>query len=320
MTTKPLENVIRELQRTVATLVSKVDIMETKITEQNNLLTIRSKNICHLCGRKDDSSLKVTRQSLPTARASTSAPATAPAPAQRIQSQRPTRQAKTAAIASMTKPSSATRKRDESNSSAGSRTNSKPDESADRRAPEDTRLTTTPVVAAKTAPAPLMNDSPLVTDSPLSTLSFGQHSPQQPELGNEQLDDDDKSWKQVTYKKNKRAKNVVVGTGQCDDTIRTIPQLKYIQAWSFEPDTTPENILKFLNKIEKTNDYFVQRREINSNRHASFIIGIPVRLFEHLTSPAVWPAGVKFSNWFLVRPRRDAGRGAVNDGPAADQH
>ncbi|XP_047998799.1 chimeric ERCC6-PGBD3 protein-like [Leguminivora glycinivorella] len=230
----------------------------------------------------------------------------APAHAQPSESQRLPRLAKTSAAASISKLSSGTRK--------AVRPAPKIDDSSpDSRIPDDNRNATTTVVATKTAFTPLINDSPYSDNSNLDL-----NSPQQAKF-NVEIEADNQKWEKVTSKKNRRRNSVISGAGQADDTIKTVQQIKYIQAWRFDPETTTDNILQFLNKIEKSNDYYVEKRQINSTRHASFIIGIPENLFERLTSPTAWPPGVRFANWFLARSRR-AGRGsAVCASPATEQ-
>lgn len=117
--------------------------------------------------------------------------------------------------------------------------------------------------------------------------------------------DDNDSWKTVSHKKRRPKARITVGTGTPDNEIQTVEQLKYIQAWAFKPETTEANIHTFLNKVAKSNDYFVEKRVIKSTRHASFIIGFPEGLYETFSDASVWPPRVRFVDWFLHRPRVD---------------
>jgi hypothetical protein len=119
----------------------------------------------------------------------------------------------------------------------------------------------------------------------------------------------DKTWNTAMSRKrkNKNRRNIVVGEGLNSDDIKGVERLTYIQAWSFRPETTTDNVLNFLKKTDNSNDYFVEKRNINTDRHASFLIGIPETIFEKFNSPAAWPPRVRFTDWFLGRPRQERG-------------
>ncbi|KAJ2940121.1 hypothetical protein O0L34_g14159 [Tuta absoluta] len=112
----------------------------------------------------------------------------------------------------------------------------------------------------------------------------------------------------TTKRARKPRKSVIVGSGSINDEIQTVEKLKYIQAWSFKPDTTTGNITKFLHTVAPSSEYFVEKRDIQTKKHACFIIGMPESLYATINSPAVWPQGVKISDWFfLTRPRAARG-------------
>ncbi|XP_073954845.1 uncharacterized protein [Choristoneura fumiferana] len=73
--------------------------------------------------------------------------------------------------------------------------------------------------------------------------------------------------------------------------------------------------MKHLQKIEESNDYIIEKREIKTDKHAAFVIGFPESMYERLTSPTSWPPGIRFSDWFLARPR--ARRGSHSQSPPA---
>ncbi|KAG7308889.1 hypothetical protein JYU34_006151 [Plutella xylostella] len=123
--------------------------------------------------------------------------------------------------------------------------------------------------------------------------------------------EEDGDWQKVLSKRRKNRRSVTVGTGNADSELKTVEQIKYIQAWSFLPETTTENVMKFLNRIKSSKDYYVEKRNIKTTRHASFVIGIPECLFECFNSPTVWPPRVRFSDWFPARPRAAAVRGSA---------
>ncbi|KAJ2937268.1 hypothetical protein O0L34_g19373 [Tuta absoluta] len=120
----------------------------------------------------------------------------------------------------------------------------------------------------------------------------------------------DYQWKTVQgQRKQKRKPNrvVTVGEGQEDEVLKTVDKLKYIQTWSFHPNTSEENLKQYINKIHRSDDYVVEKRRINTDRHAAFIIGVPEKLYERFNSPAAWPQGVRFSDWFFRRHRAEWG-------------
>lgn len=108
-------------------------------------------------------------------------------------------------------------------------------------------------------------------------------------------------------KQTRTRKQIVVGTGKPDDTIQTVERFRYIQAWSFQPDTTTEVVYNFMNKLANCKDYTVEKRDIKTNRHASFVIGFPESLYTVLTDASKWPMGVRFVDWFPARPRQQRG-------------
>ncbi|KAJ2948048.1 hypothetical protein O0L34_g9845 [Tuta absoluta] len=124
------------------------------------------------------------------------------------------------------------------------------------------------------------------------------------------------TWQQALSRKRaaKIRRSMIVGTGSDDSEIQSVERLQFIQAWSFKPETTTENVLSYLNKIAKHDRYEVTKRDINTQRHSAFIIGVPESLFDCVNSPSAWPAGVRLSNWFLIRPRGQRGAGAGRDG------
>lgn len=104
----------------------------------------------------------------------------------------------------------------------------------------------------------------------------------------------DNEWQEVRHKRSKPRRSIVIGAGAEYSELKTVERIRHIQAWSFTPETTTENVKNFLNNITKHDEYEVLKRDILSKRHASFIIGIPESLYERLTSPTVWPPGVRF--------------------------
>lgn len=80
------------------------------------------------------------------------------------------------------------------------------------------------------------------------------------------------------------------------ECVKSVEKLKYIQAWSFVPETTAESVTNYMKKIASSEKYDVQKRVIKTDTHASFLIGIPESLFETFTTASAWPPRVKFTN------------------------
>ncbi|KAJ2938840.1 hypothetical protein O0L34_g18466 [Tuta absoluta] len=117
-------------------------------------------------------------------------------------------------------------------------------------------------------------------------------------------------WQEVRRNK-KRTKNteVIVGTSNVACDLQSVEKLTYISAWSFKPDTTEDQLRNYLNTVESSSEYVVEKRTIKSNVHAAFIIGMPENLYPRLVSPTSWPQGVRIANWSRFRgvPRAERG-------------
>lgn len=147
------------------------------------------------------------------------------------------------------------------------------------------------------------------TATHLSAVSVGPHKPHPANPTNTDASTkSDNEWKEVSYTKRKpKRPSVVAGTGSIVEGLQTVEKLKFIQAWSFHPDTSEEQVRKHINNIEKSKDYLVEKRQIKTDRHASFIIGMPESLHSRLSSASSWPHGVRFADWFRFRPRGERG-------------
>lgn len=123
-------------------------------------------------------------------------------------------------------------------------------------------------------------------------------------------DDYDNSWKKVIHKRKKNPRmSVMVGTGMLDAGLQTVEKIRHMQAWSFKPETTEEALMTYLKKIEKCEEYTVEKRNILTKKHACFVIGMPDSIYGKFQSPSVWPQHVRFTDWFPAPPRGDRRRG-----------
>lgn len=101
-------------------------------------------------------------------------------------------------------------------------------------------------------------------------------------------------------------------------TVNSVPQYKEAYKWNYNwcrnrkrwttsrrkytiniqiIYTTPEKALKFLDKIQACDQYYVEKRILKTNRHALFVIGIPESIFH---TDCV--ASARALLWFLCQP------------------
>ncbi|KAG7306624.1 hypothetical protein JYU34_000749 [Plutella xylostella] len=272
------------MQKSINVLTNKVSALEMKIDEQNALISNQSLSIKVLTGE----STHIT--DTPKTAANLAAAAT---------TQRPVRQARlTAAKAILA--GAAPKSKNASRPSLTAITTPKVPE--DNRAATNSAPTIDPSArATPTTSAPKVGATKLTSAIP----------PNENDKLKKTTAEEDGDWQKVLSKRRKNRRSVTVGTGNADSELKTVEQIKYIQAWSFLPETTTENVMKFLNRIKSSKDYYVEKRNIKTTRHASFVIGIPECLFECFNSPTVWPPRVRFSDWFPARPRAAAVRGSA---------
>lgn len=166
--------------------------------------------------------------------------------------------------------------------------------------PNDTRIIAPSVEATSDCTRPTVS-TPNNQSASRETMQAAGHD--------ENDQNESNNW---TVVKNRHAsknqqRKINVGSGEEDNTLKSVEQLKYIQAWSFAPDTTVENVTNFVTKVAPSSQYIVKKRDIKTKRHSSFVIGIPESLYPVLASPNVWPPGVRFTEWFPMRPRHARG-------------
>ncbi|KAG7303095.1 hypothetical protein JYU34_013124 [Plutella xylostella] len=275
---KTVESVIRELQKTLESLVIKVSALELKIGEQSAIIASQSSLISRI-------SPPSPAVATPTRETTTPKVTPQPAPARNAQAalQRPVRQARLAATAAISGGKSAATtvgvKQVQPRASLGER-------SAAAAAVAEAR--TSSAVATKGESVPL-----------ITTIEH-THG-----------DSKESEWTIVGKSKrprNARSHNIVIeGVGKQTYGIKTVKKLKYIQAWMFAPTTTTDLIIDFLKKVIPSltthEEFHVEKRVIDTDRHSSFIIGIREDKFDELKTPTLWPPGVKYSDWFLLVSR-----------------
>lgn len=281
MAGKSTESLVRELLELVTTLNKKVSTLELKIDDQNALLMGQSrtiKTLTELCTRNSDIS-----------------------------------DAKTPALdqAAVSRPLRSAREKAAAAISATSLTRSVTNKIIEGRT--KSTLTYSEVSAAKT-PEPNRSAASSANTNKQPVRNATKRVATKPEITSEErcatpLDREaDEQWKTVRRNTRKRTNNkITIGVGTEDAELQAVENIKYIQAWSFTPNTTSEMIQKFLNKIQPCDQYFVEKRILKTDRHAAFVIGIPESIFSMFNSPTVWPRRVRFSDWFLRQPREGRG-------------
>lgn len=276
MAQKATETAVRDLQKCVADLTKRICDLECKLMEQNAIITTQSESIIKLKLTVEGTS-KTQLTKLDTQ-----------VVANTIQA-RPIRQVRLNAAAAKTAKVSE-KKRTSVNSSLSASQS------------DITQL-------------PVQQDAQIVATKPTSAETCGNLTIDKPVEKYIKNDDDNDEWKKVVHKRTKKNRKIVTGIGNQNDDLQPVDRLRYLQAWSLKPETTEENVLKYINTIKICDQYTVQKRTIKTDKHASFVIGFPESLYKTFSSPSSWPPGVKLSDWFLVRPRVSRGDLSIGAAP-----
>ncbi|KAJ8708770.1 hypothetical protein PYW08_010152 [Mythimna loreyi] len=284
MAQKALETCVRDMQKLLSFLAEKVTALECKIDDQSAIIAKQTGLIAELIS---------TSEGKPPNCVSTSAQAQ-----QAVQ--RPLRQARLNKISNTATRSSKAAGQGTvvSKSLSASKVNNMSNEDAPKT-PEPNRVD---VNNLTNSGSPINNGSVAMKPKVITEAGSNQVV-DKPSVNKENED----QWKIVNRRR--RARRVVTGTGKTDDELLTVERTRYIQAWSFRPETTEQSVLNYLNKIQQCEEYYVEKSDIKSDKHAVFVIGFPESLYERFSSPTAWPPRVKVSDWFRVRPREERGSG-----------
>lgn len=272
-----LESLIRELQKTIVTLVNKVDSLETRITEQSGIIN------------KLNSASDINNER----KSSATAPCTASL-ATAVVPQRPVRTARAQASLALAELAKPAKKRSDGNVRAANtpKTDGRPNDLV--------------AISSDKKPAPAMEKTAIC--SKYSTTPTRTSSSADEENCGLQ-------WQVVSRtNKKKTPRPVTVGTAISSSDLQAAERFKYIQAWSFRPETTTTQVLSFLNSIVGSTKYSVEKRSIRSETHAAFVIGMPEGVYDAVTRPTAWPAKVCFTDWFPARPRQQRGAQRAGSG------
>jgi hypothetical protein len=92
-------------------------------------------------------------------------------------------------------------------------------------------------------------------------------------------------------------RQVVKGVGQYHK-LQTIEPSRRIHACFFKPDTTPELIKCHMKELSQETSFKVEKLKLRHDSYASFIVTVPVSLYELFMSAEAWPVGTRVSEWF----------------------
>ncbi|KOB52556.1 Uncharacterized protein OBRU01_25978 [Operophtera brumata] len=292
MAQKALETAVRDLQKVVGELVNKIGLLESKIDDQSVIIKKQEQSMISLRiaveGKPDPVQVK------PSVADVQAPPAL----------QRPVRQARLNAAAKLVSGHAAAAKKIAAGLQCAPLRLTTP------KTPETSRIETKP-----TPPQNIQGNEegskPARTTEPTDASDQGKVDTA---LIHNVAGKDPDQWHVVSRQRRKNPQRpITVGIGKENDDLQAVERMKYIQAWSFRPDTTTEKVMDFLNAI-KQSDYTVEKRQIKSERHASFLIGVPESTYDEVTSPTAWPPRVCFVPWFPARPRREWGSERADSG------
>lgn len=284
MANKSMENIVHELLKTMTTLHNKVSTLECKIDDQNALLMQQSQHIKTLfewC---------------------TLHPTTKTPTLDQAAAQRPLRSARIKAAAAISATSLTLTAKN--NKIEGGKQKKLPSSYSETSAKTSERNGATKSSATMNSLS-VQNTTEIMSTKPAIMSAKGSAN-----ISVENNVDED--WITVRRNTRKRTNKITIGVGKEDTELQAVENIKYIQAWSFTPNTTSEMVLKFMNKIQPCDQYYVEKRILKTDRHAAFVIGIPESMFHIFNSPTVWPQRVRFSNWFLRQPREGRGNNVTH--------
>ncbi|KAJ8718246.1 hypothetical protein PYW08_002483 [Mythimna loreyi] len=292
MAQKALETCVRDMQKMLSILAEKVTALECKIDDQSAIIVKQTGLINELISASEGK---------PPNCASTSAQAH-----QAVQ--RPLRQARLNKISNTaTRPSKAAGQGTavlKSSSASKAKLSNEDTPKSPEPNRVDVDILTNHGSPIDDLPSLVINGGEAMKPKVTAITAAGSNQVFDKRSGNTENED---QWKIVNRRR--KSRKVVTGTGKTDDELLTVERTRYIQAWSFRPETTEQSVLNYLNKIQQCEEYYVEKRDIKSDKHAVFVIGFPESLYERFSSPTAWHPRVKVSDWFRVRPRGERGSG-----------
>lgn len=97
-------------------------------------------------------------------------------------------------------------------------------------------------------------------------------------------------------------KNVQRGENESSN-LEAIERKKHLHIWRLQPNTTEEQIKKHVENLCGSETKVKVEKIIHKTErdYASFIVGVPERIFEKISHPKSWPRNVEFSEWIWFR-------------------
>lgn len=106
---------------------------------------------------------------------------------------------------------------------------------------------------------------------------------------------------QVRTKPNRRP--IISGQGTCDPDLKTVERKRFIHAFSFDPETSEEQILSYMKR--KDPDIVVKVEKIvTKGDYASFKIAVPASRTDNWLKPEMWPLNASINEWTFRRSPR----------------
>lgn len=274
------ENAVRELQRLLSILADKVESLEDKVIQQSALITSQTDVIKVLKNQFEGK--KNTTSKMPT-----------PTDLQEQPMTKPVRQARLVASAKIIQSGTAkkmTTVNDKVRTPTGGTASRRCNETTSVKfATQDDGPSSRVTMTAKQKQTNNTADDTAAAAAPAAAAH----------------NNDEGYWQTVTRKGRRQTKprKILTGSGGTINELQTAERMKFIQAWSFKTETSPEQVLTHINKISNCEKYVVEKREIKTKQHAAFVIGFPESLYDVLCNSDAWPLGIKISDWFRIAPR-----------------
>ncbi|KAJ2954134.1 hypothetical protein O0L34_g2356 [Tuta absoluta] len=105
-------------------------------------------------------------------------------------------------------------------------------------------------------------------------------------------------WKLAKGLKNRKKSDLTAPVDGDRQPSGSNVNVKYILASGFQKNVTKPCIIKFLKKIFEVGSFEVNEIRSNNNRTGAYSIVVPIELFNTFMDPAIWPKGVKVTEWF----------------------
>ncbi|KAH9627881.1 hypothetical protein HF086_015325 [Spodoptera exigua] len=115
-------------------------------------------------------------------------------------------------------------------------------------------------------------------------------------------------WTTVQNKRVHRAsKNIGIGKNTELKAIQATERKKHLHVWRLHPETTEEAMTNHIKSICGQDIILkVQKIKHKTERdYASFVIGVPERMYDDLNKAEVWPVNAEFNEWVWFRKQSE---------------